>query len=250
MNVLAHSISKLALAAGVVTSVVTGVMVAVLFTPVEVNAQTVPGNAPTEVKQSLVLQLEQRDQEIKQLLGDDPAADSEAIEGDQRDALGRLVFDLLDAKALAAYALQDTFDIISDEDRQEFVDLFARILRDQSLANLDIYRAEITYDSVSVARTEQLRPTVELDDITYVAYTKAKFEDVETPVLYIMAKDDPEQGERDNADHADHTSWRILDMSIDDVYTAESYRRQFQSIMRRRGFQPLLESLQRRADRI
>jgi phospholipid transport system substrate-binding protein len=250
MDVLSHSISKLALTrivAGVVASVVVGVMVALLLPPVEVYAQTVPGNAPTEVKQSLVSQLEQRDQEIKQLLGDDPAADTEAIEGEQRDALGRLVFDLLDAKALAAYALQDTFDIISDEDRQEFVDLFARILRDQSLANLDIYKAEITYDSVSVARTDQLRPTVELDDITYVAYTKAKFEDVETPVLYIMAKDDTEQGERDNADHA---SWRILDMSIDDVYTAESYRRQFQSIMRRRGFQPLLESLQRRADRI
>lgn len=211
-------------------------LVGSLMIHTNLQAQTTPGSAPAEVKQSLVAQLEQRDQEIKQLLGDD-GDDSEAIQGEQREALGRMVFDLLDAEALAAYALQDTFDVISTADREEFVDLFSRILRDQSLANLDIYRAEISYDSVAVANPDQLRPTVELTDITYVVYTKARFEDVETPVLYIMA-------ERGDA------SWRILDMSIDDVYTAESYRRQFQSIMRKRGFQPLLESLQRRAERI
>lgn len=211
-------------------------LVGSLMIHTNLQAQTTPGSAPAEVKHSLVAQLEQRDQEIKQLLGDD-GDDSEAIQGEQREALGRMVFDLLDAEALAAYALQDTFDVISTADREEFVDLFSRILRDQSLANLDIYRAEISYDSVAVANPDQLRPTVELTDITYVVYTKARFEDVETPVLYIMA----EGGD---------ASWRILDMSIDDVYTAESYRRQFQSIMRKRGFQPLLESLQRRAERI
>jgi phospholipid transport system substrate-binding protein len=211
----------------------TGLIVIFPFTSAHVHAQTIPGGAPTTVKESLVSQLEQRDQEIKQLLDNG----AESIQGEQREALGRLVFDLLDAEALAAYALQDTFDVISVEDREEFVDLFGRILRDQSLANLDIYKAEITYDSVAVANANQLRPTVDVADITYVVYTKARFEEVETPVLYIMTEGKSE-------------SWRILDMSIDDVYTGESYRRQFQSIMRKRGFQPLLESLQRRADRI
>ncbi len=198
-----------------------------------VLGQSTPGSAPSEIRQSLVSQLEKRDQEIKQLIGDQ----DESIEGEQREVLSKIVFDLLDAEALAAHALQDTFDIISDEDRSRFVDLFARILRDQSLANLDIYRAEITYDSVAIAQPDQLRPTGDYSDITYVVYTKARFEEVETPVLYVMAL-------------GDNSSWRILDMSIDDVYTGESYRRQFQSIMRSRGFQPLLESLQRRADRI
>ncbi|HBD42763.1 MAG: ABC transporter substrate-binding protein [Rhodothermaeota bacterium MED-G64] len=227
MNRLSHYFSNLAFSA---------LIVAPMLLQANLQAQITPGSAPSEVKQSLMSQLEQRDQEIKQLLGDD-GDDGEAIQGEQREALGRLVFDLLDAEALAAYALQDTFDVISVEDREEFVDLFARILRDQSLANLDIYRAEISYDSVAVAKADQLRPTVEMTDITYVVFTKARFEDVETPVLYIMAEGRNE-------------SWRILDMSIDDVYTAESYRRQFQGIMRKRGFQPLLESLRRRADRI
>ncbi|HBW00058.1 MAG TPA: hypothetical protein DEF03_02575 [Bacteroidetes bacterium] len=44
-----------------------------------------------------------------------------------------MVFDLLDAEALAAYALQDTFDVISVEDREEFVDLFAAIFPDKPL---------------------------------------------------------------------------------------------------------------------
>lgn len=195
--------------------------------------QTVPGSAPEEVREILVTQLEKRDQEIKQLIGDQ----KDEVQGEKREELSRMVFDLLDAEALAAFALQDTFQVINEEDRERFIDLFGRILRDQSLANLDIYRAEISYDSVGLASPNLVRPTVDLTDITYVVYTKAKFEDVETPVVYVMAEDQ-------------NSTWRILDMSIDDVYTGESYRRQFQSIMRSRGFQPLLESLQRRADRI
>ncbi|MGA1465768.1 MAG: ABC transporter substrate-binding protein, partial [Balneolaceae bacterium] len=43
--------------------------------------------------------------------------------------------------------------------------------------------------------------------------------------------------------------WHILDMSVDGVSSVESYRRQFQSIIRKRGFEPLLSSLRKRAAR-
>ena len=44
--------------------------------------------------------------------------------------------------------------------------------------------------------------------------------------------------------------WMITDMSIDNVSTADSYNRQFQGIIRKRGFDALLTSLRKRAERI
>ncbi|MEX0593609.1 MAG: ABC transporter substrate-binding protein, partial [Balneolaceae bacterium] len=45
-------------------------------------------------------------------------------------------------------------------------------------------------------------------------------------------------------------SWMITDIILDDVSTADSYQRQFQSVIRQRGFEALFNSLKRRADRI
>ncbi|MEO1023803.1 MAG: ABC transporter substrate-binding protein, partial [Bacteroidota bacterium] len=61
----------------------------------------------------------------------------------------------------------------------------------------------------------------------------AELEDVRTPVSYEMEYKNSE--------------WVITDMTIDDVSTAESYNKQFQRIIKRRGFEPLLKSLRKRA---
>ena len=63
----------------------------------------------------------------------------------------------------------------------------------------------------------------------------AELDEVRTPVDYKMKWKSNE--------------WVISDMSIDDVYTAESYNRQFQRIIARRGFDALMESLRKRAAR-
>ena len=127
------------------------------------------------------------------------------------------------AIANAKEALEETYDTISTEKRTEFVDLFATIIRDQSLNKLDIYRAKITYQDIQIegeaARVETL----------------AQLENVRTPVNYEM---EYMSGE-----------WVIVDMEIDDVSTASSYNRQFQRIINQKGFEPLLESLRKRAAR-
>lgn len=163
--------------------------------------------------------LDSRDDEIKELLGE---KDSEYTE-EQRSRLKDIINGIIDYQSMASYALASTYDEISDEKKEEFVDLFSTIIRDQSLNRLDIYRAEVTYNEIDV------------NDSTADVKTTASLENVRTPVNYKMEK-------REN-------EWVIIDMAIDDVSTAESYRRQFQSIIRQRGFDALLQSLQRRAAR-
>ena len=163
--------------------------------------------------------LEARDTQIKTILGPKGSEYTEA----QRDTLKSIINGIIDFEAMSRVALEETFDTISEEQRVEFVDLFSSIIRDNSLTKLDIYRATITYKSISI------------DDGQALVQTMAELDEVRTPVDYKMKWKSNE--------------WVISDMSIDDVYTAESYNRQFQRIIARRGFDALMESLRKRAAR-
>lgn len=169
--------------------------------------------------ENIRMMLEARDIQIKTILG--PRGNEYTEE--QRDTLKSIINGVIDFEAMSRVALEETFNTISEEQRIEFVDLFSSIIRDNSLTKLDIYRATITYTSISIEEDEAL------------VQTMAELDEVRTPVDYKMKW----QG----------NEWVITDMSIDDVYTAESYNRQFQRIIARRGFDALMESLRKRAAR-
>jgi len=168
---------------------------------------------------SIRLMLEERDVEIKSILG----PEGSEYTNEQRETLKAIINGVIDFEAMSKTALDETFETISDESRIEFVDLFSSIIRDNSLTKLDIYRATVTYNEVTIDGDEAL------------VQTMAELDEVRTPVEYKMKL---KEG-----------NWVIQDMSIDDVYTAESYNRQFQRIIARRGFDALMESLRRRAAR-
>jgi phospholipid transport system substrate-binding protein len=164
--------------------------------------------------------LEKRDQEIKQLVGPEGTEYSDQ----QREQLKEMINGVIDFEAMAAYALQDTYDTLSNERKTEFVELFSTIVRDQSLNNLDIYRAEVTYEDVNV------------DGSQARVVTMAELKNVRTPVIYQMEYRE--------------TEWVVTDLNVDDVSTAESYRKQFQRIIRRKGFDSLMTTLRKRANRV
>ena len=166
-----------------------------------------------EVREMLI----ERDREIKALLGPEGTEYTET----QRAQLMDIINQIIDYRAMARHALQDTWDTLTAEQRDEFVDVFARVIRDQSLNSLEIYRAEVTYESF----------TVNGNFVT--AHTIATLENVRTPVIYELENRNGE--------------WFVIDMSVDNVSTADSYRRSFQRIIQRRGFDALMDNLRRRA---
>ena len=163
--------------------------------------------------------LNERDEEIKELLGPEGTSYTD----EQRADLKEIINGVIDFRSMAQYALGDTYNEISEERRDRFVELFATVVRDQSLNRLEIYRAEVEYDQVDVNGDQATVQTV------------AQLENVRTPVGYEM--------ERRNGE------WVVTDFSIDGVSTAESYNTQFQNIIRQRGFDALFNSLERRASR-
>jgi phospholipid transport system substrate-binding protein len=168
-----------------------------------------------EIKTLLV----ERDQEVKTLLGPKGSEYSD----EQRAKIKEIINGIIDFKSMAKYALEDTYDTLDEAIQTEFVDLFSTIVRDQSLNKLDIYRADVTYSSIEVT-----------DDKAMVM-TYAELDDIRTPVDYTMIK---ENGE-----------WVITDLILDEVSTAESYNRQFQRIISKKGFESLLTTLRKRAAR-
>lgn len=163
--------------------------------------------------------LENRDKEIKVLVGPEGTEYTD----DQREELKELINGVIDFEAMGAYALQDTYGTLDESQKSEFVDLFSKIVRDQSLNKLDIYRAKVTYSDITFE-----------GDVANVV-TIAELDNVRTPVSYKMIFKGSE--------------WVITDLNIDDVSTAESYKRQFQKILRRKGFDSLMETLRKRAAR-
>lgn len=181
-------------------------MTMLAFTPVPIDL----GNSAKEM-------LIQRDKQIKGMLG----PKGSQFTDEQRENIKDIINDVIDYEAMARHALQDTWNTITEAQRREFVDVFSTIVRDQSLNSLDIYRAEVTYETFVV------------NGNFVTATTIATLDNVRTPVIYELEK-------RGN-------DWFVVDMSIDNVSTAESYRRSFQNIIRRRGFDALMANLIRRA---
>lgn len=159
-----------------------------------------------------------RDKQIKELVGPEGTEHTDA----QREKLKDIINGIIDYDAMARIALQETYNTITEAQRTEFVELFSTIIRNQSLNKLDIYRAQVAYNDIKVTGSKA------------TVITTATLDNVRTPVSYEM--------EKRGAD------WFITDMAIDNVSTAESYRRSFQNVIRRRGFDALMETVRKRAN--
>lgn len=158
---------------------------------------------------------EERDREIKSIL-----SGQETLTEKERTRLKKVINQNIDFSAMGRAALGPLWSDLSQQQQQTFLDTFSEIVRTRSLANLEIYRAEVTYQDV----------TVEGDSAR--VSTTTTYDDVKTPVAYVLAKE--------------NGSWRVVDIVLDDISTVDSYARSFQTVIRKRGFDALMESLEKK----
>lgn len=162
--------------------------------------------------------LEQRDASIKALLG--PAGSD--VPAAQKIELRNEVNGFLDFGEMAKAALGTHWDGLSTEERGHFVEVFSDIVRAQSLANLDPYRASVSYQSIAVAGT------------TADVITTTVVDDVPMVVAYKLLNKDG--------------SWKATDIILDDVSLVQGYSRSFRTMIRKSGFDTLMERLEKRRD--
>ena len=162
--------------------------------------------------------LQQRDAEIKRIIGT-----TDDLTEAQRSTLKDVINGVIDFETMSRYALGPHWEPLSESQRNEFVSVFADIVRSQSLSNLNVYRSKVTYDDIEVAG-DHARVT-----------TTTLYKDVPATVIYDMVF------------HGG--SWHVRDITLDEVSTAEGYARSFQSVVRKKGFDALMASLVKRRDK-
>ena len=174
-------------------------------------------------EQAIRTMLENRDRDIKAAvkpLIDTPTTATEA----QRQKAASLINDQIDFEEMGRQALGKYWADLTETQRTEFVDVFADIVRSQSLADLGIYNASVVYEEIRVDGEE-----------AYVK-TATTYQDKQATVEYILGlKDD---------------TWWLSDIILDEVSTVEGYARSFQSAVRKRGFDGLMKSLYKKRDKM
>lgn len=179
-------------------------------TPASAAGQT----SPAEIRRML----QERDREIKAILGDrDTFTDA------QREQLKKMINGIIDFETMGSASLGRHWDDLTDDQRSHFVEVFGDIVRSQSLSNLEVYRAPVTYKEITVDGTQ-----------AHVV-TSTIYKEVPARVEYEMLNRDG--------------NWYITDIVLDDVSTTKGYARSFQSVIRKRGFDSLMKSLEKRRDR-
>ena len=179
-----------------------------LFVVVPAQAQTAEAEIRTLLKE--------RDAAIKRLLG--PAGSD--VPAARREELKDVVNDFVDFRAMGQAALGSHWSGLAAAQQTEFVEVFSDIVRGQSLANLEPYRAAVKYESVSVTGN------------TARVVTSTVIDEVPMTIEYQL--------------HRTGSTWRATDIILDEVSTVEGYSRSFQTMIRRRGFPTLMERLNAR----
>lgn len=178
----------------------------------------VPAQAQTD-KAALRAMLEQRDKEIKSAIKP-VLANPETATAAQRKKVEDFINDGIDFAEMGERALGPHWDDLTAAQRTEFIDVFSAIVRSQSLADLDIYNSKVTYQSISV------------DGTTATVKTLTNYKDKQTNVTYLLTW-------HDNA-------WWIYDIILDGVSTIDGYAKSFQTVIRKRGYEALKTSLDKK----
>lgn len=202
-------------------TLVTAWLLAGLFVLGAIPVQAQDGsNGPTS-KQELRAFLEKRDREIKQAIK--PLINGTAT-AEQRQRAEDLINDPIDFEEMGRRAVGPFWKDLTQEQRTAFIDLFETIVRSQSLADLDVYNSTVTYDEVSVA-----------GDSAYVK-TRTTYKDKQATVEYLLGWHD--------------ATWWLYDIILDEVSTVEGYARSFQSVIRKKGFDALMNSLEKKRQKL
>lgn len=167
--------------------------------------------------------LEQRDTALKAAIKP-VLANPKTATAAQRQKVADLINGPINFEEMGRQALGRHWNELSKAQRAAFVDVFSDIVRAQSLADLDIYNSKVTYKTVTV-----------VGDSAFVR-TLTTYKDKQTPVDYHFGWDG--------------SDWRVHDIVLDGVGTVEGYARSFQAVIRKRGFETLMKSLNKKRDKL
>jgi len=154
----------------------------------------------------------------------DPALKGDAQKQNRRMALKSAIKERFSFAKMGQFSLARHWKTISDEQKKQFVDLFAKLLEDTYLSKIESYTdqtVEYTKESVTEKKAK--------------IYSVIKTKDVDIPMEYrLFRKSDG--------------NWMVYDILIEGVSLIKNYRTQFDEMLQKGDFNGLLEELKKKIE--
>jgi len=158
-----------------------------------------------------------RNNTIKKII--DNAGDN--IDDQTREKLKDIINELIDFRELSRLALGKYWKERTEKEKEEFTNVFRKLIRNSSVKKLEVYRADrIKYES----------PEIDGDKVTVTTIAYKGRKNVE--IVYKMHRVDGE--------------WKIYDMVIDGLSTARNYRGSFYKQIAKTSYQAMYDKLVKR----
>ena len=149
----------------------------------------------------------------------DPALKNPDRSGERRRLIRRVADERFNWEEMARRSLAEHWKMLTDEDKKEFIQLFADLLERTYMKRIESYSGEkVIYEK------ERIEGTYSIVEVRI--YTS---KNIEIPVSYRLRK------------HG--TDWLIYDVSIEGISLVNNYRSQFHNILLKSSYQELLAKL-------
>jgi phospholipid transport system substrate-binding protein len=156
----------------------------------------------------------------------DPSLKTPGKEKERRNILLKLVKERFDEEEFARRALGAHWQVQTNEEKQEFVEVFSDLLARTYIKKIDDYLAKA--GTFSGKNIRYLNETVK-GDYVVVSTKILTSENTEIPILYLFKS---RQG-----------NWLVCDVAIEGVSIAQNYRAQFKDILDKSSFKELIAKL-------
>lgn len=143
---------------------------------------------------------------------------------ERRQRIIAVVEKMFDFPDMARSAMGQQWNSLSAEKQERFVNLFKNLIEERYIGKID------SYDNQKVVYKKHL-----VKNNRALIYTDIVDQDLEIPIVYKMEKK--------------NDTWLINDLKIENVSLIANYRRDFESILRREGFEGLVEKITKQLEK-
>ena len=168
-------------------------------------------------------QLQKSVDEILQILQSEDLKKPEKSE-ERKTRILEVVTDMFDFRDMARSSLGQSWNNISREEQDKFVDLFTNLVEERYIGKIDSYENQkVVYGKQRVKGDRAM------------IYTNIIDKDLEIPIIYRL--------------HEKDGKWLVNDLKIENVSLIVNYRRDFDSIIRKEQFAGLVKKIEEQLEK-